>query len=153
MNQKTLRPIDRDTYKKTGEKGWENKGLVKQGCWAYDSNIGYWFFGDQFKEFRNKKVKMLLISVERINGGYVKPINFRVKAHNFAAKPKKAPTGWKRPIGILRMNVGDKHYLVIEDDVTIKKILSLKGICIDPVQSVRNNYAVCGECEVQVFYE
>ena len=153
MNQKTLKPIHQDTYRKTGYVGWEDKGMVKQGCWSHDSNIGYWFFGDQFKQFKNKKVNRILISIERIDGGYVKPVNFRVKAHNFAEKPKKAPSGWKRLIGVIKMNIGDKHYLMIEDEKDIKRILTLKGICIDPENSTRNNYAVCGECEVQVFYE
>ena len=153
MQQKTLKPIHQDTYKKTGYRGWENSNSVKQGCWSYDAKIGYWFFGDQFKEFRHKEIKRLLISIERIEGGKKKPVNFRVKAHNFAEKPKGAPVGWKRLIGMVKMNIGDKHYLVVEDEELIKRIISLKGICIDPENSTRNNYAVCGECEVQVFYE
>ena len=153
MKQKTLKPIQQDTYRKTGHRGWEDKGIVKQGCWSYESNIGYWFFGDQFKEFTHKNVRRLLISIERVAGGKKKPIKFRVKAHNFAEKPTKAPTGWKRLIGILQMDIDEKHYLVIEKDEDIRRILTLKGICIDPENSTRNNYAVCGNCEIQVFYD
>ena len=153
MKQKTLIPIGRNTYRKSGYTGWEDENIVKQGCWSYDSNIGYWFFGNQFREIDAEKVVRMLISIERIEGGKKKPVNFRIKAHNYAERPKKAPTGWKRLIGVTKMNIGDKHFLVVENKEMIRKILSLRGICIDPENSTRNNYAVCGECEVQVFYE
>lgn len=152
MKQLTIKPLYGDTFRKTIYKDWKRDDTVRQGSWGHGNCVGLWFFGNQFDSLKTKDIKAIIIIIKRNIGGLKKPVNIRLKTHDYKVRPEGFPK-FKKKVELMVIEQNGKWITILTDEKDIKKIVESKGLGIDPENYNRNNYAVCEYCEIQVLYK
>ena len=151
----TIKSINGDTYRSTKYYNWKDDNSVRQGNYGFGNCNGYWFFGDQFAQFKNKNINKVAITITRQDGGIHNSVDLSIRTHNYTKRPSNSPD-YIANVGILGLKTNTTAIKIISDTtnalITGMKAGTIKGIGIKSTYDSAH-YAVCsGSCSLKITY-
>lgn len=142
-----------DTYRKTVYNNWKKDGTARQGDYGYGDCVGCWFFGNKLSEYLTNKVKSVVITMYRQQGGVYAAVNCTLKLHNYTTRPSGVPT--------FNSNFSKNFSVAVNNSVSvtlsaseITALKSAKGFGLSPIAQSSGYYAVfSGNMQVKITYE
>ena len=147
----TIKATSGDTYRRTVYNNWKKDGTVRQGDYGYGDCDGFWFFGSQLYNYRNKNITKVAITIKRDRGGTSGKVNHKLVGHNYTSRPSGTPAAMGSVIRSFDLAVDSSITinLTASEITTLKKY---KGIGLKNTYS-SGYYSVCSAtCTIKITY-
>lgn len=147
----TIKATSGDTYRRTVYNNWKKDGTVRQGDYGYGDCDGFWFFGSQLYNYRNKNITKVAITIKRDRGGSSGKVNHKLVGHNYTSRPSGTPASMGSVIRSFDLAVDSSITinLTASEIATLKKY---KGIGLKNTYS-SGYYSVCSAtCTIKITY-
>lgn len=148
----TLKATSGDTYRRSVYKSWKNDGSVRQGDWGYGDCDGFWFFGSQLSNYKDKNITKVQITIKRLAGaGYSYAVQHTLVGHKYTNKPSGTPEAMGSAIRSFSLPTGDSVTLnLTASEIAVFK--NYKGIGLKSAYDA-SHYSNCSSaCTVKITY-